>query len=83
MGFVNAKNKVPEYQRFYQAQYRNHVRLWKIDRKAHTGRDTIAQHPRSKFMITPFLITLWGTLGLSVWGLGRKAAGYNSYWGKE
>ncbi|KAL8376447.1 hypothetical protein RB595_007506 [Gaeumannomyces hyphopodioides] len=70
MGFVNAKNKVPEYQRFYQAQYRNHVRLWKI-------------HPRSKFMITPFLITLWGTLGLSVWGLGRKAAGYNSYWGKE
>ncbi|KAL8307778.1 hypothetical protein RB601_004999 [Gaeumannomyces tritici] len=50
MAFVNAKNKVPEYQRFYQAQYRNHVRLWKI-------------HPRSKFLLTPFLIAMWGTFG--------------------
>lgn len=54
-------------------------------------------------MLTPYLITMWGTLArmfnpesappstpaltfelaVSMWGLGRRAAGYNSYWGKE
>lgn len=28
--FVNAPNKVPYYQRFYQTAYRNHQRVWKI-----------------------------------------------------
>lgn len=27
---VDARNKVPEHQRFYQAAYKNHQRLWKI-----------------------------------------------------
>ena len=27
---VNAKNKVPEHQRVYQAAYRAHTRIWKI-----------------------------------------------------
>lgn len=29
-GLVNAKNRVPEKQRFYQQAYKNHTRLWKI-----------------------------------------------------
>jgi hypothetical protein len=29
---IDAKNKVPEYQRFYQAAYKAHTRLWKIVR---------------------------------------------------
>ncbi|KAH8842248.1 hypothetical protein MCOR27_007296 [Pyricularia oryzae] len=70
MGFVNAPNKVPYYQRFYQTAYRNHQRVWKI-------------HPRSRYMLVPYLVGLWGGLGLSLWGLGRKAAGYNSYFGEK
>jgi len=27
---VNARNKVPEHQRFYQNAYANHQRLWRI-----------------------------------------------------
>ena len=27
---VDAKNKVPEYQRYYQAAYKAHTRLWQI-----------------------------------------------------
>lgn len=29
---VNAKNRVPELQRFYQQAYKAHTRLWKIVR---------------------------------------------------
>jgi cytochrome c oxidase subunit VIIa len=27
---INARNKVPEHQKFYQTAYANHQRLWKI-----------------------------------------------------
>ncbi len=27
---INHRNKVPEYQRFYQTAYRNNTRVWKI-----------------------------------------------------
>ncbi|TLS25657.1 hypothetical protein PpBr36_07349 [Pyricularia pennisetigena] len=97
MAFVNAPNKVPYYQRFYQTAYRNHQRVWKIVSLYSEGnpRDSVArqldsrshsnviQHPRSKYMLVPYLVGLWGGLGLSLWGLGRKAAGYNSYWGEK
>ncbi|PNP84804.1 hypothetical protein FNYG_01898 [Fusarium nygamai] len=66
--FVNAKNPVPQYQRFYQNAYKNHTRLWKIG-------------PRSRILMTPYLILLWGTLGASFYGAGRKVLGYNSYFG--
>lgn len=29
---IDAKNKVPEYQRLYQQKYAQHMRLWKIVR---------------------------------------------------
>ncbi|KAJ4129961.1 hypothetical protein ACLX1H_005653 [Fusarium chlamydosporum] len=68
MPLVNAKNPVPQNQRYYQNAYKNHTRLWKIG-------------PRSRVMMTPYLILLWGTLGASFYGAGRKVLGYNSYFG--
>ncbi|SCO11942.1 unnamed protein product [Fusarium fujikuroi] len=68
MPLVNAKNPVPQNQRFYQNAYKNHTRLWKIG-------------PRSRILMTPYLILLWGTLGASFYGAGRKVLGYNSYFG--
>ncbi|KAM5366510.1 hypothetical protein ACJZ2D_010478 [Fusarium nematophilum] len=68
MGMVNAKNPVPQHQRFYQAAYKNHVRLWTIG-------------PRSRVLLTPYLVLLWGTFGVTLYGAGRKVLGYNSYFG--
>ncbi|UZP34530.1 hypothetical protein NXS19_002346 [Fusarium pseudograminearum] len=68
MPLVDAKNPVPHYQRFYQNAYKNHTRLWKIG-------------PRSRMLMTPYLILLWGSLGASFYGAGRKVLGYNSYFG--
>jgi hypothetical protein len=68
MPLVDAKNPVPQYQRYYQNAYKNHTRLWKIG-------------PRSRMLMTPYLILLWGTLGASFYGAGRKVLGYNSYFG--
>ncbi|KAF6813427.1 hypothetical protein CMUS01_05540 [Colletotrichum musicola] len=66
MGLVDAKNKVPELQKFYQAAYKEHTRLWKIN-------------PRSRLYMVPYTIVLWGALGVSFWGGARKVAGFNSY----
>ncbi|KAH6953224.1 hypothetical protein DER45DRAFT_617588 [Fusarium avenaceum] len=68
MALVDAKNPVPQNQRFYQNAYKNHTRLWKIG-------------PRSRILMTPYLVLLWGTLGASFYGAGRKVLGYNSYFG--
>jgi hypothetical protein len=70
MGLVNAKNKVPEHQRVYQAAYRNHTRLWKIS-------------PRSNIMLTPYLVLMWGTFGACMYGMGRKVLGYNTWFSKD
>ncbi|KAK7753114.1 hypothetical protein SLS62_004845 [Diatrype stigma] len=58
MGLVDAPNKVPEHQRFYQHQYKQHVRLWKIVRAHDVPRPTLYM-------------------------MGRKAAGYNTWFGKN
>ncbi|KAH7309443.1 hypothetical protein B0I35DRAFT_439977 [Stachybotrys elegans] len=50
MGLVDAKNKVPEYQRFYQQAYKAHTRVWQIN-------------PRSRFLVTPFTFVMWATFG--------------------
>ncbi|TDZ21555.1 hypothetical protein Cob_v005660 [Colletotrichum orbiculare MAFF 240422] len=70
MGLVDAKNKVPELQKFYQAAYKDHQRLWKIN-------------PRSRIYMVPFNIALYGTLAATLYAGGRKVAGYNSYFGKN
>ncbi|KAK1829698.1 hypothetical protein QBC39DRAFT_356246 [Podospora conica] len=70
MALVNAPNKVPEHQRVYQAAYRAHTRIWKIS-------------PRSNIMYTPYLIVMWGTFGASMYAMGRKVLGYNTWFGKN
>ncbi|EMR67431.1 hypothetical protein MGN70_004311 [Eutypa lata] len=70
MALVNAPNKVPEHQRFYQQQYKQHVRLWKIN-------------PRTPAIYIPYQIILWGGVASSVYMMGRKAAGYNTWFGKN
>ncbi|KFA64729.1 hypothetical protein S40285_05287 [Stachybotrys chlorohalonatus IBT 40285] len=70
MGLVDAKNKVPEYQRFYQQAYKAHTRLWRI-------------HPRSRILMTPYTILLWGTFGATLYAAGRKIAGHNTWFGKD
>ncbi|KAL1878073.1 hypothetical protein VTK73DRAFT_8124 [Phialemonium thermophilum] len=69
MGIINAPNRVPEHQRFYQAAYRSHQRIWRIN-------------PRSKFLTTPVMIGIWGTTAFTLYGLGRKVLGYNSFFGE-
>ncbi|EGR46464.1 uncharacterized protein TRIREDRAFT_80441 [Trichoderma reesei QM6a] len=70
MGLIDAKNKVPEYQRFYQAAYKAHTRLWKI-------------HPRSRWYMGPYLVALWGGFGASIYAASRKVAGHNTWFGKD
>ncbi|EXF76838.1 hypothetical protein CFIO01_09445 [Colletotrichum fioriniae PJ7] len=71
MGIVDAKNKVPDLQKFYQAAYKDHTRVWKIN-------------PRSRWYMIPYVTLLWGSLGAaSFYGMGRKVLGYNTYFGKE
>ncbi|KAJ4425292.1 hypothetical protein N0V82_000102 [Gnomoniopsis sp. IMI 355080] len=68
-GFINAPNKVPEYQRTYQAAYRSHQRIWRI-------------HPRSTILYVPFVTVMWATTAASMYAMGRKVAGYNTWFGK-
>jgi len=70
MAFVNAKNKVPEHQRVYQAAYRGHTRIWKVS-------------PRSNVLMTPYLILLYGGAAASLYAVGRKILGHNTWFGKE
>ncbi|KAI1326892.1 hypothetical protein F5Y16DRAFT_400008 [Xylariaceae sp. FL0255] len=67
---VDAPNKVPQYQRFYQKAYNQHTRIWQI-------------HPRSPYLMVPYQIALWGTFGASMYMMGRKILGYNTWFGKE
>ncbi|KAI3330960.1 hypothetical protein F4824DRAFT_504610 [Ustulina deusta] len=66
---VDAPNKVPQYQRFYQQAYKQHTRLWQIN-------------PRSPKLMVPYTVLLWGTLGASLYMMGRKVFGYNTWFGK-
>lgn len=66
MAFVNRPNNVPQLQRMYQAAYRAHTRVWKIN-------------PRSNWYMTPYLILMWGTFGASLYAMGRKATGHNTW----
>ncbi|CCC10689.1 unnamed protein product [Sordaria macrospora k-hell] len=69
-GLVNAKNRVPEKQRFYQQAYKNHTRLWKIG-------------PRSGIIMTSFNIAMWGTFGASMYAMSRKVLGYNTWFSED
>ncbi|XXH00418.1 hypothetical protein Hte_006762 [Hypoxylon texense] len=70
MGLVNAPNKVPQHQRFYQQAYNQHTRIWKIN-------------PRSNMLLMPYYVLLWGTFGASMYMMGRKILGYNTWFGKN
>ncbi|KAL7625577.1 hypothetical protein AAE478_004797 [Parahypoxylon ruwenzoriense] len=67
---VNAPNSVPEQQKFYQQAYNQHVRVWKIN-------------PRSNFLLVPYQVLLWGAFGASMYMMGRKIMGYNTWFGKK
>ncbi|KFH43256.1 hypothetical protein ACRE_059740 [Hapsidospora chrysogenum ATCC 11550] len=67
---INAKNKVPYYQRFYQQAYKVHTRLWMIN-------------PRSRYLLTPYLVLLWGSFGATLYASGRKVMGYNHWFGSS
>ncbi|OAA44943.1 hypothetical protein NOR_03697 [Metarhizium rileyi] len=70
MGMVDAKNKVPQHQRFYQQAYKAHTRLWMIG-------------TRSRWYMTPYLIVLWGGFGATMYAAGRKITGHNTWFGKD
>jgi hypothetical protein len=70
MGLVDAKNNVPEAQRFYQAAYKAHTRVWQIN-------------PRSRFYMVPYTMIMWGTFGATMYACGRKVLGYNTWFGKN
>ncbi|KEZ46712.1 hypothetical protein SAPIO_CDS0559 [Scedosporium apiospermum] len=70
MSFVNRKNNVTELQRVYQTAYAQHNRIWKIN-------------PRSRWYMTPYLVLLWGTVGATMYAMGRKVAGYNTWFSNK
>jgi hypothetical protein len=67
---INAPNRVPQHQKYYQSAYASHQRLWKIVRDARRARLSsrvadlnMTQGPRANFMLVPYQILLWGTFG--------------------
>ncbi|KAK5656155.1 hypothetical protein OQA88_4915 [Cercophora sp. LCS_1] len=89
MGLINAANKVPQHQRVYQAAYKAHTRIWKIVSRiglkaAKRGPiDEMTQNPRSNVLLTPYLILLWGTTGATMYAMGRKVLGYNTWFSEN
>ncbi|ETS80093.1 hypothetical protein PFICI_07622 [Pestalotiopsis fici W106-1] len=70
MGLVDAPNKVPQHQKSYQAAYAQHTRLWQIG-------------SRSSYLLLPYKVLVWGSLSASLYMMGRKIAGYNTWFGKD
>ena len=70
---VDAPNRVPQHQKFYQAAYKNHTRLWRIVRcngpfRGFGGNKNdrltyMTQGNRSSYMFLPYQVLLWGTFG--------------------
>ncbi|KAG6124705.1 hypothetical protein E4U38_008271 [Claviceps purpurea] len=67
---IDAKNKVPEQQRYYQQAYKAHTRIWMIG-------------SRSRWYMTPYLVMLWGGFGAALYAAGRKVTGHNTWFGKN
>ncbi|KAL2268550.1 hypothetical protein VTJ83DRAFT_3396 [Remersonia thermophila] len=66
MALINAANKVHENQQYYQAAYKAHTRLWRIN-------------PRSKIYLRPYALLLWGTTAASLYAMGRRVWGKNTW----
>lgn len=70
---VDAPNRVPQHQKFYQAAYKNHTRLWRIvrcgeplecsGRRENSRLTYMTQGNRSSYMFLPYQVLLWGTFG--------------------
>ncbi|KAK9422092.1 hypothetical protein SUNI508_05100 [Seiridium unicorne] len=43
----------------------------------------MTQGPRTNYMFLPYKVLLWGSLGSSLYMMGRKVCGYNTWFGKE
>ncbi|KAI1822841.1 hypothetical protein F4861DRAFT_512893 [Xylaria intraflava] len=69
MGLIDAPNKVPQHQRYYQRAYKQNVPLWQIN-------------PRSSKLLLPYQVLLWGSFGACLYMMGRKVLGYNTWFGK-
>ncbi|KAI9048868.1 hypothetical protein LZ554_006725 [Drepanopeziza brunnea f. sp. 'monogermtubi'] len=68
-GFVNRENRVPHYQRLFQEGQRNHVRQWN-------------QTPRSKMILYPYYVALFGGLAGSMYMMCRMVLGHKTWFGK-
>ncbi|KAM0800884.1 hypothetical protein BDR22DRAFT_849613 [Usnea florida] len=66
-GWVNRENRVPHYQRLFQNN--DGVRQWN-------------KTPRSKFMLYPYYVLLWGTFGGTLYMTGRMILGHKTWFGK-
>ncbi|KAK4241101.1 hypothetical protein C8A03DRAFT_30705 [Achaetomium macrosporum] len=66
MPIYKAVNKVPEHQRVYQAAYKAHERIWRIN-------------PRSRMYLVPYNILLWGTTAATFWAVGRRIFGKSTW----
>ncbi|KAF2431425.1 hypothetical protein EJ08DRAFT_610872 [Tothia fuscella] len=68
-GWVYRENNVPHYQRMFQQGQKNHIRQWN-------------QTPRSKLILYPYYVMLWGTFGASMYCMGRLVLGHKTWFGK-
>ncbi|CZS97154.1 uncharacterized protein RAG0_06294 [Rhynchosporium agropyri] len=68
--FVNRENRVPHYQRMFQQGAKQHVRQWN-------------QTPKSKLMLYPYYVALFGGLAGSMYMMVRLTLGHKTWFGKN
>ncbi|KAK2624563.1 hypothetical protein QTJ16_005756 [Diplocarpon rosae] len=68
-GFVNRENRVPYYQKLFQEGAKKHIRQWNMT-------------SRSKYMLYPYYVALFGGLGASMYMMCRMVLGHKTWFGK-
>ncbi|KAL2358920.1 hypothetical protein BJ546DRAFT_961609 [Cryomyces antarcticus] len=67
-GWVNRENRVPHYQRLFQKH--DGVRQWN-------------KTPRSRYMLYPYYVILWGSFGSAMYMIGRLTLGHKTWFGSK
>lgn len=65
-GFVQRENRVPYYQRLFFEGQKKHIRIWDTTR-------------RSKFMLYPYYVILFGGLAANMYCMCRVVLGHRTW----
>ncbi|KAF7893684.1 uncharacterized protein EAF02_001222 [Botrytis sinoallii] len=68
-GYKLRENRVPYYQALFQEGAKKHIRQWN-------------QTSRSKIMLYPYYVALWGGFAGSMYMMSRMVLGHKTWFGK-